>query len=424
MLSVSVARQKILDAVTPLGAERVWLPEALGRALSSPIVSDRDLPGADNSAMDGYAVRAIDVEAASTVAPVRLPLVGEQRAGGAALGPVPSGYAARIMTGAFMPPGVDAVIMREQTDEGAVTAEGAGEVAVLHAAKAGENIRRRGEDVMRGECIAALGDVVTPGRLNLLAATGQVTVEVHRRPRVCILASGDELKELGQPFGALDVLNSNAHAIAATVRSSGAIAELIGIAADSLDDHIRCIERARGADVLVTIGGVSVGTHDFVKPALTAVGATLELWKVAMRPGKPVAFGTWGKQLVFGLPGNPVSSQVSFELFVRPALLRLQGHLACVPHPVRARLVGRGMTKKAGFRMFARACAFVGDDGAIKVTLDEKQGSGQVSGLARANALCVLAEDQTSIGDGDLVEVMLLDESWRVNASSSSSAAG
>lgn len=419
MLSVSVARQKILDAVTPLGAERIFVPEALGRALSSPIVSARDLPGADNSAMDGYGVRAIDVENASAGAPVRLPLVGEQRAGGVALGAVPPGHAARIMTGAFLPAGVDAVIMREQTDEGEVTAEGTGTVAVRHAAKPGENVRRRGEDVLEGECIAAIGDIVTPGRLNLLAATGQVTVDVHRRPRVCILASGDELKELGQPFGALDVLNSNAHAIAAAARSAGAVAELIGIAADSLDDHIACIERARGADVLVTIGGVSVGTHDFVKPALAAVGATLELWKVAMRPGKPVAFGTWGKQLVFGLPGNPVSSQVSFELFVKPALLRLQGQLACNPRPVRARLLGKGMSKKAGFRMFARACAAVDDEGGLTVTLDEKQGSGQVSGLARANALCVLAEEQTSVDDGDLVEVMLLDESWRVSASPS-----
>lgn len=421
MLSVSVARQKILDGVTPLGAERVFLPEALGRALYSPVVSARDLPGADNSAMDGYAVRAVDVETASTAAPVRLPLVGEQRAGGAALGPVPAGHAARIMTGAFLPPGVDAVIMREQAHEDEVTTEGAGTVAVLHAAKAGEHIRQRGEDVMRGECIAAAGDVVTPGRLNLLAAAGEVAVSVHRRPRVCVLASGDELRELGQPYGALDVLNSNAYAIAASVRSSGAIAEVIGIAADSLEDHIACIERARGADVLVTIGGVSVGTHDFVKPALTAVGATLELWKVAMRPGKPVAFGVWGKQLVFGLPGNPVSSQVSFELFVKPALLRLQGHRACSPRPVRARLLGRGMSKKPGFRTFARACAAVGDDGRLTVTLDEKQGSGQVSGLARANALCVLAEEQTSLEDGDLVEVMLLDESWRVFAQPSSS---
>ncbi|MFZ9889742.1 MAG: gephyrin-like molybdotransferase Glp, partial [Myxococcota bacterium] len=326
------------------------------------------------------------------------------------------GHAARIMTGAFIPMGVDAVIMREQTNEEAVTAEGTGVVTVLHAAKPGENIRRLGEDVSRGEPVGAAGDVVTPGRLNLLAATGQVTVEVHRRPRVCILASGDEIRELGQPFGPLDVLNSNAHAIAAAVRDAGAIAELIGIAADTLGDHIACIERARGADVLLTIGGVSVGTHDFVKPALTAVGATLELWKVAMRPGKPVAFGVWGRQLVFGLPGNPVSSQVSFELFVKPALLRLQGRSACMPQTLRARLVGSGMGKKAGFRMFARASAAVADDGYLEVCLDEKQGSGQVSGLARANALCVLAEEQTTIHPGDVVEVMLLDESWRLAA--------
>src|SRR5690606_22991023 len=214
---------------------------------------------------------------------------------------------------------------RENTDEADVRDDATGTVRIRKAPQPGENVRRQGEDCAEGEGVGAPGDVVTPGRLNLIASAGHVVVSVHRRPRVAILASGDELRELGEPLGAHDIVNSNAHAIAAAVRDAGAVPELLGVAKDTLEDHRAKIDAANGADVLITIGGVSVGTHDFVRPALEAVGVTLDLWKVAMRPGKPLAFGRRGAQLVFGLPGNPVSSQVGFELFVRPALYRLQG---------------------------------------------------------------------------------------------------
>lgn len=412
MLSIDEAREKVLSATTALGSERLFVSDAVGRVLAAPVHSTRNLPPADNSAMDGYGLRADDARGASEDAPVALDVVGAQLAGGVDVGEVPAGKAVRIMTGAVIPPGVDAVVMRENTDESGVRDDASGVVKIKKAPARGENVRRKGEDCAEGELVGAPGDVVTPGRLNLLASAGHVVVTVHRRPRVAILASGDELRELGEPLGAHDIVNSNAHAIAAAVREAGGVPELLGIAKDTLEDHRAKIDAASGADVLLTIGGVSVGTHDFVRPALEAVGVTLELWKVAMRPGKPLAFGRRGAQLVFGLPGNPVSSQVSFELFVRPALHRLQGRRDVVKRALKARLVGDGMKKKPGFTIFARGRATVDEGGQLALTLDDKQGSGQVSGLARANALCVLPADSEGVRTGDLVEVVLLDGSF------------
>ncbi len=203
---------------------------------------------------------------------------------------------------------------------------------------------------------------------------------------------------------------SNAHAIAGAVRATGATAQLVGIARDTLEDHVQRIEQAAHADVLITIGGVSVGTHDFVKPALEQCGVKLELWKVAMRPGKPLAFGTRGAQIIFGLPGNPVSSLVGFELFVWPALWKLMGLKHVVKRPVRARLVDEEIKKKAGLQFYLRATVKLGADGFEARVLD-KQGSGQISGLALANALVVLGKDVERAKRGDLVDVVLLDES-------------
>lgn len=407
MISVEEARRTILDRIEPLGAETVTLGEAAGRVLAEPLTSLRNLPPADNSAMDGYGVRASDVEGASEASPVRLPVVGAQLAGGAPVEEVPPGRAARIMTGAPIPPGVDAVVMRELCDESDVNDDGTGTVAVKRAVPVGEAIRRMGEDVTLGGEVGRPGLRLTPGRINLLASAGHVSVRVHRRPVVAILASGDELKELGEPFTDDDILNSNAHAVAAAVRSAGAIPHLIGIAKDTLEDHRRKIDEAAFADALLTIGGVSMGTHDFVRPALEALGVTLDFWKVAMRPGKPLAFGRRGAQAIFGLPGNPVSSLVGFELFVRPALLKMMGAEHPVRRPVKATLVGEGMKKKKGVAFYARARAELGDEG-FAVRLEQKQGSGQISGLAWANALCVLDVETEAVKDGDRVEVLLL----------------
>lgn len=407
MIPVEEARRIILERVTPLGAETVFLGDAASRVLAEPLVSLRNLPPSDNSAMDGYGVRADDVKGASPDRPVRLPLVGAQLAGGPSVAEVPPGRAVRIMTGAPIPPGVDAVVMRELCDESEVTAEGGGTVAIQRAVPVGEAIRKKGEDVAAGGEVGRPGLVLEPGRINLLASAGHATVRVHRRPRVALLASGDELKELGQPFGDDDILNSNVHALAAAVAQAGAEPHLVGIARDTLDDHRRHIEAAAFADVLLTIGGVSMGTHDFVRPALEALGVTLDFWKVAMRPGKPLAFGRRDGQVIFGLPGNPVSSLVGFELFVRPALLKMMGQERVVRRSVKALLVGGGMKKKKGVAFYARARAVLTDEG-FTVALEEKQGSGQISGLAWANALCVVAPDVEEVKEGDRVDVLLL----------------
>jgi molybdopterin molybdotransferase len=409
--SVEEARATILEHTDRLPAETLPLAESGGRVLAQELRSTRDLPPADNSAMDGYAVHAADLDGANESAPVSLPCLGSQLAGGTWSERVLKGTVVRIMTGGVVPEGVDAVVMRENTDESEVGDDDRGTVRFLTETKPGANIRRRGEDVAKDDVVGAPGDVITPARLNLLASAGHVEVAVTRRPRVAVLASGDELRELGEPLGPHDIVNSNAHALAAGARALGAEAELIGIAGDSLEDHRAKIESAGDADVLITIGGVSAGTHDFVRPALEALGVELDVWKVAMRPGKPVAFGRRGAQRVFGLPGNPVSSQVGFELFVKPALRRMMGMTKVAPRTVRATLVGDGTRKKAGWTFFLRARAGLDDEGRYTIELEGKQGSGMISGLARANALCVVPAEASGVESGGQVDAILLDDS-------------
>lgn len=411
LLGVDEARARVLDAVTPLSDEELPLAQAAGRALAAEMRALRSLPGFDNSAMDGVGVRIADVQRASEAAPVALTLVGEALAGGATgARPLGAGEAVRIMTGAAMPPGVEAVVMREQTDERDLAR---GVIHVRAAASLGQHVRRAGEDVVKDGVVGQVGALVTPARLNLLLAAGHVAARVVRRPQVAILASGDELREVGAPLTERDVVNSNAHAIAAAVRAAGGEAHLLGIARDSLGDHVARIRDGAFADVLVTVGGVSMGTHDFVRPALAEVGCTLSLWRVAMRPGKPVAFGrrseAGGRQYVFGLPGNPVSAMVSFELFVRPALKKLLG---CSPsdclRPLLAATLAVGTNKKAGLEHWARAHAVL-VDGALVATLLDAQGSHQISGLAEADALVRLPRAATTLAAGERVEAMLLD---------------
>jgi molybdopterin molybdotransferase len=379
MISVEEARALVLSKIDVLDEhEVVPLLEADGRVLATELRATRNLPAFDNSAMDGVGVRLDDVK----TVPTTLRIVGASRPGNkgeAAIGP---GEAMRIMTGGLVPFGVDAVVMREHTDESRVDA---GEVVVLQAPVAGQHIRRCGEDVRIDAVIASAGDVVTPARMNLLLAAGVVNARVVRRPVVGILSSGDELKEVGEPAGDADVINSNAHAVAMAARSAGCAVRLLGIARDSLDDHVDKINASEGCDVLLTIGGVSMGTHDFVRPALERCGCALDMWKVAMRPGKPIAFGRRGAQRVFGLPGNPVSALVSFELFVRPALKKLAGQRNYDLRLARG-VLDEAFDKKRGLEVWARARArWEGD--VLRVHIVDKQGSHQVSGMAEANAL-------------------------------------
>ena len=324
--SVAGAQQRLLASLSPLGPESVALGDALGRVLAETLHAGRDLPGFDNSAMDGYAVRAVDIAAASAALPVALPVVGESRAGGQAPELTP-GRAIRIMTGAPLPAGADTVVRREDTRRQD------GDVLIEVAAATGNYIRRRGEDLVAGQAVLAAGRTLTPIEVGIAAALGHDSVRVGRRPRVGVLATGDELVSAGSAPGPGQVVDSNSPMVIAAVREAGGEPTFMGIAADTADDVRRLLQRAE-FDIIVSSAGVSVGAHDHVRDVVAELGE-VNTWRVAMRPGKPMLIGTVGRALFLGLPGNPVSASVTFELFVRPAIRRLPGrHGADAPaHP-------------------------------------------------------------------------------------------
>ena len=412
LLPVDDALQQILAACTALPAQRCALTDiALGdsvRVLAREVRSARAIPAFTNSAMDGYAV---NVDRTSSLL---LRLVGTSRAGHGTAVALAAGDAVAITTGAPLPAGTTAVVMREHCDESRV---GDGVVVIERLPVVGEHIRRRGEDVDVDAVVGRAGDVLTPARLNLLWSAGVVEVDVVRRPTVAVMASGDELREVGDGFTDDDVINSNAWAIAAACRRLGCQVRLLGIATDTLDSHAQrmgLVVNDDDIDVLLTIGGVSMGSHDFVRPALQQLGATLSVWKLAMRPGKPLAFGALpraGRDVVFfGLPGNPVSALVTFELFVRPALLILGGRRhddVVVPRRCGVLADPVAFVKKTGLAVFARATTTM-VDGAVQVSTLDRQGSGQISGLAEATALCCFTADSSVVSPGDDVEFMPL----------------
>lgn len=400
MLPVDEALQKILSHVSPLPPERNALESALYRILAEEIVSGRVLPPFDNSQMDGYAVRSSDLAGAGEGRPIRLRISSRVFAGERPTIPVGPGEAARIMTGAQLPPGADAVVMQEH-----VTVEG-DQVAIPIAPKPGAYVRPAGEDCRPGDRILAPGTVLTPGHLALLAALGRSELLVSQRPRVGILSTGDELCRVDEPPDGR-IVDSNSWGLMAQVQAAGGVPVRLGFARDDRAEIDRLLAAAEGCDVVLTSAGVSVGEKDFVRDALEALGVELKFWKVAMRPGKPLVFGVEGRRLFFGLPGNPVSSMVTFELFVRPALLKRMGH----PTPVRSRLTARlaePVRKPAGLTHFLRAVTSV-ENGTLVTRPLGKQSSGLVSGMALANSLVVLGEAVTELAAGAEVEVLLFE---------------
>ncbi len=344
LIPLEEAQGRVLRGVMALPSERVEVADAAGRVLAGPISSALTLPPWDNSAMDGFAVRSADLAAAGEASPVRLRVLGEVPAGGAVSAAVETGTALRIMTGAMMPPGADTVVPVEDTDAQPGQAALPDAVGIRIALAAGVNVRRAGSDVRAGMPLLPGGYAIGSAAVALLAATGTASVEVHRRPRVAVLSTGDELVPVGRPLGPAQIHDSNGPALAAQALAAGAEVRRFGIARDTLADLLGLLEEAVAwADVVVLSGGVSVGAHDHVKPAFSALG-TLSLWRVAIKPGRPFAFARArsGERDValFGLPGNPVSVFVTFELFVRPLLRALAGHTRPFDRPVRhARLV-------------------------------------------------------------------------------------
>jgi molybdenum cofactor synthesis domain-containing protein len=416
LLSLEEALERILDGVLPLRAESLPLSEALGRVMSEDVTALLTLPPWDNSAMDGYAVRAEDVAEASLAAPVTLRVIGEVAAGHEPAVRVETAGAVRVLTGAMIPPGADAVVKVEDTDAAAGPAALPASVGIRAPASVGQHIRRAGSDMRQGDALLSAGKRIGPAGIALLAAAGHARVDVHRRPRVAIVATGDELTPIGEPLGPASIPDSNSESIAAQVTAAGAEPLRLGIAGDDPEAvRERLLEGILAADVLIVTGGVSVGAHDVVKQVFADIGS-LDLWRVAIQPGKPLAYGSalrpdGGHCLLFGLPGNPVSSFVTFELFVRPALRRLRGETADLGRLVVQATLGEAVTKSAARRAFVRV-RLEPDPAAVGrylAHLAGGQGSYVLTALAAADGLAIIPEGAADAPTGTHVEVIRLD---------------
>jgi len=397
--TVAEAQQRLLDAVTPLATERAGLDYALGRILAETVESAWELPAFDNSAMDGYAVRAADVTDATVEAPIRLPVVGESRAGGPC-SPLTAGTAMRIMTGAPLPSGADAVVKQEDTGRTGDT------VRIGVAVPCGTYVRHRGQDLSAGIPVLAAGEAITSVDIGVAAALGRDTLLVGKRPLVAVLASGDELVPVGGRRVASQVIDSNSPMLIAAVSEAGGAASFLGVAEDTPHAVRRLLGAAIGSDLIISTAGVSVGDHDYVREVVAELGE-IDTWRVAMRPGKPIVIGKVRGAVFLGLPGNPVSSAVTFELFARPVIRRLQGARELHRRRFIVRL-GESMEKPAGLETYARAVSTrAGSDHPV-ATSAGNQGSSMLLSLAAADCLLVLPADAESVAAGTLVEAIPL----------------
>ncbi len=402
--SVEEAQAEMLSHFHALGTEGLPLLGALGRTLARDVRADMDVPPFANSAMDGYAVRADDLAgAAETV----LEVVGEVPAGGVAARMVGPGEAIRIMTGAPLPGGADTVVPFEETDEGRVGARREGKVAIFGRHGRGSNVRAAGEDLQAGAVVVPRRTVVTPAAIGVLASVGAAELEVFRRPRVAILATGDELVDVGEKPGPGQIRNSNGYSNAAQVLAAGGEPLQLPIARDT-DAELQAQLRAGldwGADLFLTSGGVSVGDYDVVKRVLQSMG-NMQFWRVKMKPGKPIAFGHIADVPLLGLPGNPVSAMVGFELFGRPALLKMQGRTALFRPVVPATFEGR-IRDRADRRQYVRV-RVEQRGGAFIARLTGEQGSGVLSSMVQADGLLVVPEGMTEVEPGARLDVLML----------------
>lgn len=405
MISFEEALDKILSRIQPLGLEKVPLLQGLGRVIGEDIDAKRDIPPLDNSAMDGYALKLEDIRESSKNHPVRLEVIEDLPAGFVSKKTIGKGQAIRIMTGAPIPKGADTVIPVEETEKGD------GFAFILKAASLGENIRRSGEDVKKGERVISQGDLIRPAEVGMLASVGRSSVLVYQKPLVAILCTGDELVDVDENLEESKIISSNSYTLAAQVKDCDAVPVQLGIARDRKEEIREKLRQGIRADVLISSAGVSVGDYDFAKDALGDLGMEMAFWQISMKPGKPLAFGTIQGKPVFGLPGNPVSSMVSFEEFVRPSLLKMMGHRD-VLRPVVEAILQEEIRKTTGRRHFIRA--FVSfKEGSYFATTTGDQGSGILMSMLKANGLIMIPEAQEIARVGEKVKVQLLSEPFK-----------
>ncbi len=395
------ALRMILEKTAPLGEEEVPLLNALGRIVAADIVSDANIPPASNSAMDGYALHARDTAFATHDTPASLAIAGEIRAGGDSFsGEVLPSHCVRIMTGAPIPEGADAVIPVEDT------AESGGKVLVYRKIVSGENIRNAGEDIATGQTVIHKGDRLSPAAIGLLASLNRSTVPVYRRPSVAIISTGDEILDVGEPGPPGRIRNSNAYTLMSEVKKYGAVPYYIGIARDTIEDTRAKFTEAFKHDVVISTGGVSMGKYDHVAEVMRGLNIEIFIETIKMKPGKPCIFGARGNQLFFGLPGNPVSTMVSFIQFVRPAILKLMGATR-IRKPLVYAVTEEELSKKPDRTHYIRGF-FYARDGEIHVTSTGPQGSGILRSMHEANCLIILPEGVSRVSAGDRVIIQLI----------------
>ena len=401
MILVNEAQKIILEKLQPLEPEKIPLLNAVGAVLQEDIYAKRDNPPADNSAMDGYALRFEDIASLDQKNPPSLKVVEDIPAGQKPSKSIHTGEASRIMTGALVPDGADTVVMVEDTEKKN------GSVLILKPQKKGSHVRKQGEDFNKGALLLSKGNLVTSSNIPIIATAGCAKLSVNRRPVVAILSTGDELVDLDAKAEDHQIINSNTYLLASQVLESGAQPMVLGIVRDRKDDIKEKLKSADKADIIITSGGVSVGDYDFVKDAIQDLGSEIVFWKIAMKPGKPLTFSMLNKRPLFGLPGNPVSSFVSFEQFVRPTILKMSGHTDLFRKTIRATLTEDIKKKNDGRRHFLRS-TLTYQNGNYVVTVLSGQGSNMLASLASANSLLIIPESETELKSGQQVEVQVL----------------
>lgn len=401
MISVREAQEIVFKNAAVLDSFSVPLTDSLDYAAAEDIFSGSDIPGADNSAMDGYAVRVEDLQDAGIETPEILEVVGEVPAGEVFDGKIKRGQAISIMTGGVIPGGANAVVKIEDTQQKDE------KVIFFSKPKAGENIRKAGEDIKRGDTLIRKGELIGPAEMGMLASTGNHEVQVIRKPKVSLLVTGNELIEADDERAPGKVRNSNRYTLSGLLAQTGAEFEYLGKSGDSRKDITAMLEKTADSDIVITSGGVSVGKYDFVGEALTELGMQTHFWKVAQRPGKPLLFGTIDNRLVFGLPGNPVSVMVSFLLYVRPAIKRMQGLQDFRNRRINATLT-KEFTKDKDFNFFARGVYSI-ENGAYTAEPLPKQGSGILRSMNLANCLIVFPAGTEFFQTGTIVDIIVLE---------------